>query len=56
MNEQRILEIAKRLDEIQQACENCLSGDPPWNMIDDALDLAHELLEEVEAQGDEITS
>ena len=47
MTEQRSLEIAKRLDEIQEACDNCCNDDPPWNLIQDAFDLAQELLDEV---------
>ena len=47
MTEQRSLEIAKRLDEIQEACDESASDDPPWQMIQDAFDLAQELLEEV---------
>ena len=53
MTEQRSLEIAKRLDEIQDACDSCPSDDPPWGMIQDAFDLAQELLEEVTVRGGE---
>ena len=50
MTEQRRREIALRLDEIQDACDECPSDDPPWQLIQDAFDLAQELLEEVVVQ------
>ena len=47
MTETRILELEKRLAEIEDACESCDPYNPPWGMIDDVFDIAHELLDDL---------